>query len=80
MYAGIKAIFVGVLGFVIFTFIGAAIFGGSGWVVPVGLILGVLAGFGDLAQSREKAAKQWQQRVEQEEIIREEIRRRMREE
>lgn len=80
MFAGIKAIFVGVLSFFIFMLIGAAIFGSSGWVVPVALILAIFAGFGDLAQTREKAAREWRQRIEQEEQIREQIRRRMREE
>jgi hypothetical protein len=33
MFAGIKAIFVGVLSFFIIMLIGAAIFGGSGWAL-----------------------------------------------
>jgi hypothetical protein len=67
MFAGIKAIFVGVLSFVVIMFIGAAIFGGSGWIVPVALMLAIFAGIGDLAQTREKAAREWRQRIEQEE-------------
>ena len=85
--AGIKAIFVGIVCFFIFSFIGAGVLNLGAWIIPVALILGVVAGFGDLAQSREKAVKRIQreelireQRIEREEVIRERIRRQMRDE
>jgi hypothetical protein len=62
-------------------------FHGGAWVVPVALVLGVICGFGDLAQSREKAARRIAQdrenmvrRIEEEERIREQVRREMRDE
>jgi hypothetical protein len=57
MFAIIKAVFVGAIAFFILSIVGIQIFGDHAWIVPVALVLAVLAGFGDIAQGKEKAAK-----------------------
>jgi hypothetical protein len=78
--AGIKGIIVGIVWFFVASFFPAGALHLGSWVIPVVLILAILVGFGEFTNTKKKWAQQRVQRIEQEEIIRERIRRQMRDE
>jgi uncharacterized membrane protein len=76
--AGIRAIFVGILWFFGATFFLAGVLNWGTWVIPVVFVLAIVVGVAELSDAKKKWTRQRVRRIEQEEIIREQIRRQMR--